>query len=162
MHMEVQPLIGPSFNSNAAKSRPKYSSYSIVASQHSAARAKQRGTIPSIVELVAACAMSVKTKLPGPNSFTSHLIRQLKIGLDTSGQAKISDIVNALADRNSGYRQTPVHFTGLRSVKASICLEPFNRDFDNVDYAKGETAWLTLRISLRDVVLESLMCELID
>ncbi|KAL8764555.1 MAG: hypothetical protein Q9209_007972 [Squamulea sp. 1 TL-2023] len=128
----------------------------------SAARTKHRGAISSNMELVAACAMSVKTKLPGPQSFTSHLIRQLKTGLETRGRAKVSEVVNALADRNSGYRQTPVHFTGLSNGNASICLEPFNTDLVDIDYAKRESAWLTLRISLRDVVSESLVCELID
>lgn len=71
-----------------------------------AARANQNSALPANVELVAACAMGVKTRPPGPHSFTTHLIKQLRASLKTTGSAKIADIVNSLASRDSECRET--------------------------------------------------------
>ena len=127
-----------------------------------AARASLKHAISSNMELFAACAMGVKTKLPGPHSFTAHLIGQLKTALKEHGYAKISEIANFLAHRDSGYRQTPVHFTGLSDGKSTICLEPFDQSLVDEGYKKRESAWLTLKISLRDVISETLVTELIQ
>ena len=124
-----------------------------------AARTNQKRTIPPNMELVAACAMGLKTKLPGNSSFTTNLIRQMRSALVANGTVKVSEIVNSLAHRDSGYGQSPVHFTGLEN--GTICLEPFDSAQADESVARRESAWLTLRISLRDVVSENLISELI-
>jgi len=126
-----------------------------------AARTNQRRAISSNMELVAACAMGLKTKLPGEHSFTTHIIKHLRLELDANGYAKISDVINGLAHRDSGYRQTPVHFTGLNDGKATIRLEAFNPVPAEASDVIRESAWLTLRISLRDVISEDLVTDLI-
>ena len=127
-----------------------------------AARANLNRAIPANVELLTACAMGVKTILPGPHSFTTHLIKQLKTSLKNTGSARISDIANMLVRRDSGYRYTPVHFSGLRDGKLSICLEPFNQDTGDHMYAKREAAWLTLKVSLRHMFTDPLVSDIIQ
>ena len=127
-----------------------------------AARAKPNRAIPANVELLTACAMNVKTILPGPHSFTTQLIKFLKVSLKDSGSATISDIANTLARRDSGYKYTPVHFSGLRDGKSTICLEPFDIDTSNHTYAEKETAWMTLRVSLRDTITDPLISDIIN
>ena len=126
-----------------------------------AARANQNRAIPANVELVAACAMGVKTRPPGPHSFTTHLIKALRASLEGTGFAKISDIVNILAYRDSECRETPVHFSGLGAGRSTVCLEPFDANPATVLNAKREAAWLTLKVSLRDVLSETLISDII-
>ena len=126
-----------------------------------AARAHPIQVIPANVELLAACAMGVKTRPPGPHSFTTHLIKQIRAFLKSKGSAKISDIVNVLAHRDSGCRETPVHFSGLGDGRSTVCLEPFDSNpFMDMRRSK-EVAWLTLRVSLRDMLSEPLIDDII-
>lgn len=126
-----------------------------------AARASQNRAIPANVELVAACAMGVQTRLPGPRSFTSLLVKQLRASLEITGSAKISGIVNILASRDSECKETPVHFSGLENGRATVCLEPFDANAVTELDAKREAAWLTIRVSLRDVLSENLISDII-
>ena len=126
-----------------------------------AARANQNRAIAANVELVAACAMGVQTTPPGPHSFTTHLIKALRASLETTGSAKISDIVNTLAYRNSECRETPVHFSGLGAGRSTVCLEPFDVNPATVLDVNREAAWLTLKVSLRDVLSETLISDII-
>ena len=126
-----------------------------------AARANQNRAIPANVELLAACAMGVKTRLPGPDSFTTHLIKALRASLETTGFAKISDLVNILAYRNSECKATPVHLSGIEAGTSTVCLEPFDVNPATVLDAKREAAWLTLKVSLRDVLSETLISDII-
>ena len=127
-----------------------------------AARANQNRAIPANVELVAACAMGVKTRPPGPHSFTTHLIKAIRTSLEDTGSAKISDVVNILAHRDSECRETPVHFSGLGAGRSTVCLEPFDANPATVLDAKREAAWLTLKVSLRDVLSEALISDIIQ
>ena len=79
----------------------------------------------------------------------------------TTGSAKISDIVNALAHRDSGCRETPVHFSGLGDGRSTICLEPFDTNPAIDDHPKKEVAWLTLRVSLRDMLSDTLIDDIV-
>ena len=105
--------------------------------------------------------MGVKTRPPGPHSFTSHLIKQLRASLKTTGSAKISDIVNILAHRDSGCRETPVHFSGLGDGRSTVCLEPFNANPAMDTHLTKEAAWITVRVSLRDMLSENLIDDII-
>ncbi|KAL9614267.1 MAG: hypothetical protein Q9167_001223 [Letrouitia subvulpina] len=127
-----------------------------------AARANQNRAIPSNVELFAACAMGVKTILPGPHSFTTYLIKFLEDSLSTSSSVKISDLAILIASRKSGYKNTPQHFSGLGGGKSTICLEPFNANPITDITTKHEAAWLTLTVSLRDVLTEPLIMDIIQ
>ena len=104
--------------------------------------------------------MGVKTILPGPQSFTTQFIKHLRTALNATGQAKISEIVNILAHRDSGCRQTPVHFSGLGEGKATICLEPF-KTAKSDSLARQEAAWLTLKVSLRDMLTDTLISDIV-
>lgn len=126
-----------------------------------AARANQNSALPANVEVVAACAMGVKTRSPGPHSFTALLIKQLRASLEAAGSAKIADVVNSLASRDSEYRETPVHFSGLGVGRSTVCLEPFDASPTTEADAKKEAAWLTLRVSLRDVLSDALVSDII-
>ena len=127
-----------------------------------AARANQSRAIPPNVELLAASAMRVKTLLPGPQSFTRLLIKHIRAALDSAGFAKVSDIANALAHRGSGYIQTPIRFSGLDDSKSTIRLEPFDTNPANRIQARREAAWLTLRVSLREMLTEPLISDIIQ
>lgn len=105
--------------------------------------------------------MGVKTRPPGPHSFTTHLIKQLRASLKTTGSAKISDVVNVLAHRDSGCRETPVHFSGLGDGKSTVCLEAFDANPATDTHPGKEVAWLTLRVSLRDMLSDTLIDDII-
>ena len=105
--------------------------------------------------------MGVKTIRPGPHSFTTQLIKQLRAALATEGHAKVSDIVNTLAHRDSGCLQTPVHFSALANGNSTICLEPFN-SHTACDLTKQEAAWLTLKVSLRDVLTDAVVSDIVQ
>ena len=127
-----------------------------------AARAHPVQAIPANVELLAACAMGVKTRPPGPHSFTTHLIKQLRASLKSNGSAKISNIANILAHRDSGCRETPVHFSGLGGGRSTVCLEPFESSPAINSHRNKEVAWLTLKVSLRDMLSETLINEVVQ
>ncbi|KAI4190130.1 MAG: hypothetical protein L6R41_000999 [Letrouitia leprolyta] len=126
-----------------------------------AARNNQNKSVPANVELLAACAMGCKSPPPGPYSFTSHLMKQLESLTATNGSAKISDIALHLADRGSGYRETPIHFSGLGNGRCTVSLEPFSVSPAESEVKGREMAWLTLRVSLRDTLSEDLISEII-
>ena len=116
--------------------------------------------IPHNVELVAACAMGVKTIRPGPRSFTTILIDELKTLLRMSKKANIQDVVNRLVSRYAGCRETPVRFSGLKP-RGTICLEPLIADSLSIQ-SKQEKALMTLKVSLRDTLDDSTMGAMID
>ena len=67
--------------------------------------------------------MGVKTILPGLYSFNTHLIKQLNVFLKNTGSARVFDIVNMLARRDSGYRYTPVHRDALLAVIEDTAMQ---------------------------------------
>ena len=105
--------------------------------------------------------MGVKTRPPGLHSFTTHLVTQLRSSLERTGSAKISDIVIILAHHDSGCRETPIHFSGLSGGRSTVCLEPFDANPAVDTHSSKEVAWLTLRISLRDTLSETLIHDII-
>lgn len=127
-----------------------------------AARNSQDRAIPSNVELLAACAMGRKSPPPGRDSFTSHLIQQLKDLLAANGHAKISDVALGLAYRGKKYRETPVYFSGLGHGRSTVSLEPLQGNLTDVGHGKREAAWLTLRVSLREVLTDGLVSDIIQ
>ncbi|KAG7008741.1 hypothetical protein G7Y79_00004g013250 [Physcia stellaris] len=118
-----------------------------------AVRASNRA-IPSNVELMAASGMGVKTILPGPTSFTTRLIHLIEAELASNGFADISNISNLLAERNSGFRQTPNRFIGLEKT---IRLEPLSQLVDEstgklLDWLKAYPPGIVSRLTVEDVV----------
>lgn len=105
--------------------------------------------------------MGVKTILPGPHSFTTYLIKYLEDSLSTSSAVKISDMAILIASRKSGYRNTPQHFSGLGGGRSTICLEPFDVNPNSDNTTKQEAAWLTLTVSLRDMLTEPLIMDIV-
>lgn len=116
--------------------------------------------IPHNVELVAACAMGVKTIRPGPRSFTTILIDELKTLLRMSKKANIQDVVNRLVSRYAGCRETPVRFSGLKP-RGTICLEPLIAGSLPIQ-SKQEKALMTLKVYLRDTLDDSTVGVMID
>lgn len=106
--------------------------------------------------------MGLKTRPPGPHSFTTYLIQQLRASLNSTGSAKILDIANTLAHRDSGCRETPVHFSGLGDGRSTIRLEPYDTNPISDTPQNREVAWLTLRVSLRDMLSHTLIDEMIQ
>lgn len=66
-----------------------------------------------------------------------------------------------LARRDSGYKYTPVHFSGLGDGRSTICLEPFDISPDKLKGKEQEAAWLTLRVSLREILTDRLTSDII-
>ncbi|KAL8662735.1 MAG: hypothetical protein Q9202_004427 [Teloschistes flavicans] len=127
-----------------------------------AARNSQNRAIPPNLELLAACAMGRKSPPPGPESFTSHVIRQLRDSLAATGSAKISDLALSLVHRNNKYRETPIHFSGLGRGRSTVSLEPLRANPTDIGHFKRETAWLTLKVTLRDVLSDGLVSDIIQ
>ncbi len=106
--------------------------------------------------------MGRKSPPPGRDSFTSHLIQQLKDSLAANGHAKLSDVALSLAHRGSKYRETPVHFSGLGHGLSSVSLEPLQGSITDIGPVKREAAWMTLRVSLREVLTDGLVSDIIQ
>ena len=117
--------------------------------------------IPPNVELVAACAMGVKTIRPGKRSFTTILIEELRNLLKESKKAEVNDVVNGLASRYANCRETPVHFSGFNKGKGTICLEPLNLPSTSTR-TNQEKALMTLQVSLRDTLNDRTITEMVD
>jgi hypothetical protein len=101
---------------------------------------------PTRIELLAAAAMSVKTPLPGPRSFTTALIREITAGLEKDGQVIVSDLNRRLMSRESDLFATPIH-VNLGQDQKSIRLEPLRRNAQpNLDHeASGPSFQLLIR-----------------
>ncbi|KAF8538965.1 hypothetical protein BDD12DRAFT_805711 [Trichophaea hybrida] len=80
---------------------------------------------PNRCELLAACAMGVPTPAPGPRSFTTAVIREMKIMLSNSDEVVITELNRRLHKQESKVAQSPVHID-LRgaSRRRSIRLQP--------------------------------------
>ena len=105
------------------------------------------GMLPQNVELVAACAMGVKTVLPGPHSFTSRLQETLRKLLDQSKPAEIQNVVNRLASRGSKLWESPVRYSGLPRAQGTVCLEPLHAPHE---ISRPDRSFMIVKITLRD------------
>ena len=124
-----------------------------------AARTVRKRMVPHNVELVAACAMGVKTTCPGPRSFTSILIDELRSLFNESRLARISDVVNGLASRFDSPRESPVRYCGPSIPRGTVYLEQIPAKLGN--QTKRERAFITLKIALCDDLSDSLEEEMI-
>ena len=114
------------------------------------------------MELLAACAMNVKTVSPGPTSFTTLLVKFMKTSLKQKGSVRISDLVNLIGSERSGFGESPLHYSGFGDGKSTIALKPLVVESTNIDVDKKETAWLNLRVSLRDTLADALITDIIE
>ena len=77
---------------------------------HAAQLARDAGTIlSSKVELLAACAMDVDCRPPGPRSFTVACIRVMRHLLRYHPYIPMSNLATKLTRREARLLQTPVH-----------------------------------------------------
>jgi hypothetical protein len=114
-----------------------------------------RSPIPENVELWAACGLNTKTVLPGPYSFTSQLLQEIKYNLVSEGFAKISTIHNNLASKESELTQSAIYYPLGRS-KASITLRPLQDFSSPTPPTPPEVGSLTIRLSLVQLEREAL------
>jgi hypothetical protein len=112
--------------------------------------ARSESPIPRNVELMAACGMNTKTVIPGKKSFTTIFIQEVKDALAKQQTVKISDIHRKLSSKDSGFFQSPIHFS-LGSHNSSICLEPQGQIATIASRSSEDVASLTLRFSMRGV-----------
>jgi hypothetical protein len=106
-----------------------------------------KSPIPDNVELFVACGLNTKTVLPGPQSFTSQLLQEIKDNLKSDGFAKISTIHKNLASRESNLTQSAVYYP-LGRMKASITLRPLVASSNRTSPTPPEVGSLTIRLSL--------------
>ena len=74
--------------------------------------------VPNKVELLTASAMEVKAAPPGPGSFTTAVIREMRGLFDKSGHVDIGELAGRLAKNEAGLTATPIH----------VCLKSEGRD----------------------------------
>jgi hypothetical protein len=106
-----------------------------------------KSPIPDNVELFVACGLNTKTVLPGPQSFTSLLLQEIKDNLKSDGFAKISTVHKNLASRESKLTQSAVYYP-LGRMKASITLRPLVAYSNQTSLTPPEAGSLTIRLSL--------------
>ncbi|KAE9378751.1 hypothetical protein N431DRAFT_477922 [Stipitochalara longipes BDJ] len=114
-----------------------------------------KSPVPENVELFAACGLNNKTVLPGPYSFTSLLVQEIKDSLISDGCVKISDVHSNLASKESKLAQSALYYP-LRGVKASITLRPLVASSDRSVPMLPEIGSITLRISLAKLEQDAL------
>ena len=125
------------------------------------------------VELLAACAMGLSSPPPGPDSFTTTIIKYLRTAVNGGESITISDLSRRLAPRAAGLMQTPVHVQLLESAGSgrSIRLEPLPSGFPGgTDKAqevarKEETAAATsvlLRLSTSQKIDDNIFDQIIE
>ena len=105
-------------------------------------------SVPLNVELFAACGMGQKTVCPGPRSFTSILITELRQQLAAHKYATIALAHRNMASKYSHLAQSAIHFTFEH--KRTTRLEPFHqsKSFELGAIVRPETASLVLQFSL--------------
>ena len=104
---------------------------------------------PGKCELLAACAMKLQTPLPGPASFTTALLREMKEMLGSMNQIVTSQLAHRLAHKRANLRQTPIHDDmSLGHQGRSIRWKPF-LDTEKVASKSSNTiSQLKLRVAL--------------
>lgn len=81
---------------------------------------------PGKCELLAACAMGLPTPPPGPASFTTALLREMKEMVRSTNQIVTSQLAHRLAQPRAKLRQTPIHNDMSRGHQGrSIRWKPF-------------------------------------
>ena len=91
---------------------------------HGAQAARGRLKLPIRVELLAACPMDSLTPGPGPRSFTTALMREIKNHLDTDGFIFMDQLHSSLAARDRRLFATPFYSKLGVGGRRSIRLEP--------------------------------------
>ena len=105
--------------------------------------------------------MHLETVLPGPHSFTSALVRELKVAVQSVGYAWMSEIHGRLGAMEAQLAQTPIRFCGLEEKKGTIRLERLSPN-SNADFeGRHAAALLTLQISMRDPPTEQALSHIV-
>ena len=115
--------------------------------------------IPGNVELLAACAMGVKTPLPGPYSFTSKLIKELERNVQSHGYAHVSAVHTYLLQEDHHLSQSPIR-TPLLGRRETIRLERLDTS-TSIGWPSRETASLSFHIPLSQDPTEMVLDEII-
>ncbi|GAB1319631.1 hypothetical protein MFIFM68171_09841 [Madurella fahalii] len=110
-------------------------------------QARRRSPIPPNVELFAACGMGEKTIRPGPQSFTSLLIAELRSQLHQVGHAVVASAHKNMATKQSRLGQSAVYYP-LERKGGTIHLQPLRYNSVDAPGAKMEVASLTLQFSM--------------
>ncbi|KAK3343402.1 hypothetical protein B0T25DRAFT_299044 [Lasiosphaeria hispida] len=110
---------------------------------------RRRSPVPPNVELLAACGMGEKTIRPGPQSFTSLLLAELRSQLDQEGYAVMALAHKNMAAKQSRLGQSAVHFA-LEGKGGTIHLPPFQRNAKDSQSRMKAAASLIMHFSVSD------------
>ena len=115
-----------------------------------AARDPER-IVPHKVELLAAAGMGTKTVPPGPGSFTTACIREMKYLISEHGFVSVSDLHTRLMRKEAGLSVTPFHvFIKSRYGDRSIRLHPRDQGSSQIVAAQPPRAALKLTVFLKN------------
>lgn len=118
------------------------------------AQAARGREVPSRVELLSASAMGVQAPPPGPKSFTTALIRELKDAAKSPLGITILELHRRLSQRSAGLLQTPFHVDLGTGTRRSIRLKS-SKLCSTVDTDDAVGPQLTLRVTLRDIITKT-------
>ncbi|KAK0716304.1 hypothetical protein B0H67DRAFT_645944 [Lasiosphaeris hirsuta] len=112
-------------------------------------QARRRSPVPPNVELLAACGMGEKTIRPGPQSFTSLLLAELRSQLDQEGYAVMALTHKNMAAKQSRLGQSAGYFP-LERRGGTIHLQPLQRNTMDAPGRRKAVASLIMEFSVSD------------
>ncbi|KAL2065985.1 hypothetical protein VTL71DRAFT_2056 [Oculimacula yallundae] len=86
--------------------------------------ARHQTKTPNRFELLAACPMGCTTHVPGPDSFTTAVIKEMRSLLSHEGHVVVSELNNKLMKSASGLHETAIYCVLQHGSGKSIDLEP--------------------------------------
>ena len=114
------------------------------------------------IELLAACVMRLQTPKPGPQSFTSRLMRVLREISTTGNPRSTAQIVQQLAKADAGLVQTP-YYLPLQSEghDRPILLMPLPRDTEADKSTQKTVCSLVFHVSLTKRLTENALPDIV-
>ena len=114
------------------------------------------------MELLAASAMGVKAAPPGPKSFTTALIQELKAAASSPAGFTVSEIHRHLSRKEAGLVQSPFYVEMGISGRRSIRLKPLQATAKAMSEDRPVSTLLTFQASLRDSITKNTLPELVN
>lgn len=117
---------------------------------------------PDRIELLAACVMGLKTPRPGPDSFTSRLMMELRRAVSTGKPFSTAQLARRLAKADAGLVQSPYYLPlQAEGHNKPIVLKPLFQTTETEQSSHEAACLLTFHVSMSKELTTNVLPDIV-